>query len=98
VLWRLYPRHVAVDKTLPRPQPFDHLDWIFEAKFDRFRATAHVVRGRLVSRNGNLMSRFAGDQIAVSLDVGDAILDGEIIAHDETGRPQFYKPPESTRP
>src|SRR5215469_15332541 len=38
------------------------------------------------------MSRFAGlsDQIAASLDVGDAILDGEIIAADETGRPQFY--------
>src|SRR5215469_11374533 len=38
------------------------------------------------------MSRFAGlrDQIAASLAVGDAILDGEIIAADETGRPQFY--------
>ena len=38
------------------------------------------------------MSRFAdlGDQIAASLDVSDAILDGEVIAADETGRPQFY--------
>jgi bifunctional non-homologous end joining protein LigD len=38
------------------------------------------------------MHRFAGlgDQIAASLDVADAILDGEIIATDETGRPQFY--------
>src|SRR5215469_12529807 len=38
------------------------------------------------------MSRFAGlrDQLAASLDVGDAILDGEIIVADETGRPQFY--------
>jgi ATP-dependent DNA ligase len=38
------------------------------------------------------MSRLAGlgEQIAVSLDAGDAILDGEIIAADETGRPQFY--------
>jgi len=47
---------------------------------------------RMISRNGNLMSRFAGlgDQIAASLDVGNAILDGEIIAADGTGRPQFY--------
>ena len=38
------------------------------------------------------MGRFIGlgDQIAASLDVRDAILDGEIIAADETGRPQFY--------
>jgi ATP dependent DNA ligase domain len=38
------------------------------------------------------MSRFAGlgDRIAASLGVGNAILDGEIIATDETGRPRFY--------
>ena len=38
------------------------------------------------------MTRFAGlgNRIAASLDVGDAILDGEIIAADDTGRPQFY--------
>jgi bifunctional non-homologous end joining protein LigD len=46
----------------------------------------------LTSRNGNPMHRFAGlgDQIAAALDVSDAILDGEVIADDETGRPQFY--------
>ena len=38
------------------------------------------------------MNRFAGlgDRIAALLDVGDAILDGEVITADETGRPQFY--------
>src|SRR6516165_8416337 len=38
------------------------------------------------------MRRFdsLGDQIAASLDVSDAILDGAVIAADETGRPQFY--------
>jgi bifunctional non-homologous end joining protein LigD len=29
-------------------------------------------------------------EIAASLDVSDAILGGEVIAADETGRPQFY--------
>ena len=46
---------------------------------------------RVISRNGNLMSRFARlGEIAASLDVGDAILDGEIISADKTGRSQFY--------
>src|SRR5215472_10830145 len=38
------------------------------------------------------MHRFAGlgERIAASREVGDAILDGEVIAADETGRPQFY--------
>jgi bifunctional non-homologous end joining protein LigD len=38
------------------------------------------------------MRRFdeLGDQLAAVLDVNDAILDGEAIVADETGRPQFY--------
>ena len=41
-----------------RPEPFDHPDWLFEAKFDGFRAAAHTVRGQLISRNGNRMQVF----------------------------------------
>jgi ATP-dependent DNA ligase len=41
-------------------EPFDHADWVFEAKFDGFRAAADTVRGRLISRNGNCMPRFDG--------------------------------------
>jgi bifunctional non-homologous end joining protein LigD len=49
-------------------------------------------RCRFISRNGNVMSRFdaLADQVAAEVDVEDAILDGEVIAADETGRPQFY--------
>ena len=75
-------------------EPFDDPGWLFDLKYDGFRALCYLEQGscRLISRNGNLMSRFAGlsDQVAASLAVGDAILDGEIIAADETGRPQFY--------
>lgn len=74
--------------------PFDDPEWLFDLKYDGFRALAYLEQGRcrLISRNGNLMSRFArlSDRIAAALEVGDAILDGEVIAADATGRPQFY--------
>jgi ATP-dependent DNA ligase len=43
-----------------RAEPFDDPEWLFEAKFDGFRAAADTVRGRLISRNGNRMQRFEG--------------------------------------
>jgi hypothetical protein len=43
-----------------RAEPFDHADWMFEAKFDGFRAAADTVGGRVISRNGNRMRRFEG--------------------------------------
>jgi bifunctional non-homologous end joining protein LigD len=77
-----------------RPVPFDDPDWLFDLKYDGFRGLCYLERGRcrMISRNGNLMSRFRGlgEQIAAALGVGDAILDSEVIAADETGRPQFY--------
>jgi bifunctional non-homologous end joining protein LigD len=77
-----------------RKEPFDDPEWLFDFKYDGFRALCYLERGcnRIISRNGNTLSRFDGvrDQIAAVLDVHDAILDGEVIAADETGRPQFY--------
>jgi hypothetical protein len=47
------------------------------SNYDGFRGLCYLAQGRcrMISRNGNLMSRFAslGEQIAASLDVGDAI-------------------------
>jgi bifunctional non-homologous end joining protein LigD len=68
-------------------------DWIYEIKFDGYRAIA--LRGgtetRLLSRNQkDLGSKFpeVKDSIA-ALDVQDAIIDGEIVALDEKGRSSF---------
>src|SRR5262249_21388161 len=77
-----------------RKEPFDDPDWLFEFKYDGFRALCYLERrrNRLISRNGNIMTRFdeLAEQVAGLLDLDDAILDGEVIAADETGRPQFY--------
>jgi len=49
------------------PEPFDHPDWIFELKYDGWRALAYIEAGtcRLVSRNGNAFKRFPDHTLAV---------------------------------
>ncbi len=69
-------------------------DWLFEVKWDGYRAIAYVVGGeaRLVSRNGNdLTERFASIAKALprALKTPDCVLDGEVCALDEEGRPSF---------
>src|SRR5215471_11467984 len=87
-----FPRVQPIAPTW-RKEPFEDPDWLFEFKYDGFRAMCYVEprRNRLISRNNNIMTRFdaLADQVAAALDVDDAILDGEIIAADETGRPIF---------
>jgi bifunctional non-homologous end joining protein LigD len=75
-------------------EPFDDPEWLFELKYDGYRGLCYIEQGRcwFISRRGNIMTRFAalGDQVAAELEVHDAIFDGEIVAADETARPQFY--------
>jgi len=78
-----------------RKKPFDDPDWLFDFKYVGFRGLCYLEQGRcrFISRNGNVLSRFEalGDQVAAALGVDEAIIDGEVIAADETGRPQFYE-------
>ena len=77
-----------------RKDPFENPEWLFEFKYDGFRALCYIEPGRcrFISRLGNSMTRFDGlaDQLAAGLGVENAIMDEEVIAADETGRPQFY--------
>ena len=74
--------------------PFDHHDWIYELKYDGFRSLAYVKNGtcKLVSRNEYDYQRFADvrDALPKQLHAKDAILDGELVVLDETGKPRFY--------
>src|SRR3954453_526933 len=68
--------------------------WLFEVKWDGYRALAHVRGGecRLASRNDNdLTGRFPTIAPAVvkALKTPNAVLDGEVCALDENGRPSF---------
>ncbi len=72
--------------------PFDHPDWLFEVKWDGYRAIAEIRDGKvsLYTRNQiPLNDRFP--PIAESLQKFgfDAVVDGEIVAVDEQGQPNF---------
>jgi bifunctional non-homologous end joining protein LigD len=69
-------------------------DWLFEVKWDGYRAIADV-RGAdatLTSRNGNdLTKRFRSTATAIerAVKTPDCVLDGEVCALDEEGRATF---------
>ena len=73
--------------------PFDGPDWLFEIKWDGYRAIAFINQGklRLVSRNQNDLTAQYADlhDLARFLDAKTAVLDGEIVALDEHGRSSF---------
>ncbi len=72
--------------------PFDHSDWIFEVKWDGYRAVAEVRNGvvSLYSRNGiSFNKKFAPVADALRKFGADVVLDGEIVVVDDQGRPDF---------
>jgi bifunctional non-homologous end joining protein LigD len=74
------------------PQPFDNDKWIYEIKWDGYRAIAEVKKGkvRLYSRYSNMFNRdypvIVNELEKLDLDV---VLDGEIVLLDEEGKPDF---------
>jgi bifunctional non-homologous end joining protein LigD len=68
-------------------------DWLYEAKFDGYRALAlkDGASVRLLSRKGNdLTAAYPAIKNAVADLKGKSfVIDGEIVAFDETGRPSF---------
>jgi len=72
---------------------FDNPDWIFELKYDGFRALAYIESGecRLLSRNGNQFKSFPSLNLALPLEckAKSAVLDGEIVCFDKHGCSQF---------
>ncbi|HYX69283.1 MAG TPA: DNA ligase D [Terriglobales bacterium] len=70
-------------------------EWLYEVKWDGVRALCLLDHGklRLLSRTGNAMEaqypefRGLGEQLTAK----SAVLDGEIVAFDEQGRPSFAR-------
>ena len=74
-------------------KPFDNDAWLFEIKWDGYRAVAFIQDGksRFVSRNQNDLTAQYPElaEIPGHLKVTTAVLDGEIVALDEEGRSSF---------
>ncbi len=77
----------------PIAKAFDGPEWVFEIKWDGYRAVAFIGDGRvrLVSRSQNdLTAQFPElGSLPQFVKADRAILDGEIVALDEEGRPSF---------
>ena len=74
--------------------PFDDPAWFFEVKWDGYRVEAVVRAGkaRLWTRNRNDAARYFPDLAAAPadwIDAREAIVDGEVVALDDAGRPSF---------
>jgi bifunctional non-homologous end joining protein LigD len=72
---------------------FDDPNWLFEIKWDGYRAVAFIQDGkvRLVSRTQNDLTKQFPElaDLPEFVKAKQAILDGEIVALDDQGRPSF---------
>ncbi|HUJ14318.1 MAG TPA: DNA ligase D [Thermoanaerobaculia bacterium] len=90
LLRKVFPPMLA---TLASEPPADDANWIYETKYDGFRALTAIAGGRMAmwSRNElDLAPRFPLIAEAMKkIKVKDAVLDGEIVALDDKGVPRF---------
>lgn len=89
----LMPKVVHPMLAITVESAFDDPKWLFEIKWDGYRAVLFVENGavRLVSRNQiDLTAKFPElKDLALQIDARQAVLDGEIVALDEQGLPSF---------
>lgn len=75
---------------------FDNKDWLFEIKWDGYRAIAEIAKGdyKLYSRNGNsfnLQYPVVFNELKKMFRKYDVVLDGEIVVLNEQGKSDFQK-------
>ena len=71
-----------------RPEPFDHPDWIYEIKFDGFRALAYIEDGvcRLVSRRRHEYQSFRQLNGSIAqLGVVNAVIENTFLNQNSNG-------------
>jgi len=87
------PRYLEPMKATLATKPFRDEDWLFEVKWDGYRVEA-VIRDAKVSlftRNGHDAEAYFPRLLTPPtwIEAREAIVDGEVVALDERGRPDF---------
>ncbi|HEX2865866.1 MAG TPA: DNA ligase D [Ignavibacteriales bacterium] len=86
------PRNVKPMLAELVKEPFDDKNWIFEVKWDGYRAVAEIESGEinLLSRKNNSFNEKYPEIVEALHDLKhDAVLDGEVVALDQTGKSNF---------
>jgi len=82
-------------------EPFDRKGWLFEIKWDGWRAITEIDKDgvRILSRNQKLLNHNFPPAVESlrTLDVKSAVLDGEIVVIDRNGKPDFQQLQNYTR-
>src|SRR4051794_5854235 len=88
-----FPRAIRPMLATLVDEPFNDSDWLYEVKWDGFRALAYLDGSslRFVSRNQNdLTAEFPElHALTTHIKARQAVLDGEIVALDAQGRSSF---------
>src|SRR5687768_9669472 len=92
---RAAPSLPEVEPIIPieRPTAFNDPAWVFEPKHDGFRGLVYLTPDTCVirSKEGHTFKRFGAlaGPLRELVAARTAILDGEVLAVDTEGRPQF---------
>ncbi|PRY09963.1 ATP-dependent DNA ligase LigD phosphoesterase module /ATP-dependent DNA ligase LigD polymerase module [Pontibacter ummariensis] len=88
------PHHITPMMAKLTDGPFDSEDWVFEIKWDGYRAVAEVKDGQveLYSRSGKSFNEKYPPIVESLRQLGqEAVLDGEIVVLDEEGYATFQR-------
>ncbi len=88
------PHGVHPMLATPVGAPFDHPDWVFEVKWDGYRAVAEVRDGEVALYSRNLLplnEKFSPIVAELRTFGFEAVLDGEIVVVDDRGAPDFQR-------
>src|SRR5258706_13661071 len=73
-------------------KPFDDKEWVYEVKFDGYRMITTIQKGHVEMASRNLISfnsKYPQLMNIMKKFKQDMVLDGEVVAVDSSGNPQF---------